>query len=564
MKPRKRQNDDELNFWQPATDMFSALMLVLLLVILLLALYLVNVPDHDGIDETGNVTATPSDAVGDGIGAAIKRPETNSGGNPDDNGDGGSEHGEDGGEQEYEGSGGEEKHDGGNGGGGGGSGTGPGTGPGEGLKSAVYVVMVDAETDRTIKEQGVQFELYGADNSLQVLNVYYPEKISFRSYETTEQGTFYFPEKLWQGEYIVHELTEPAGYDAAENQYFDLNDIYDWPEPFVVKVPLNPSRNIIRIQMNDAETAQPVEGGTFEVIAGEDIITQDGTLRYHEGQVVGTIACDEKGYGTSDELYLGKYIVREKDIPEYYVGQESDLDCSVEKKTEVEVPLNTLTSKLSRVTLNLKDELYNTRPIAGAVYQVTPDHGVSREVTTDASGQIILDQLDKNTTYTITQTETVDDYEPDTQEHTFSVAADGRISGQDELELDLTNRMIRVEIGASKNPLGRQSAGVDMQLFDASGNEIQAWTTSTAPVTFTNLKSGSYYIVMDGNTQKKYPLQVNDQAAVQSVLVGSGQYMRYILAGAGVFGVIMVLAVLLTGLFKKEKTKNKKAKKGDV
>ena len=69
---------------------------------------------------------------------------------------------------------------------------------------------------------------------------------------------------------------------------------------------------------------------------------------------------------------------------------------------------------------------------------------------------------------------------------------------------------------------------------------------------------------MDGNTQKKYPLQVNDQAAVQSVLVGSGQYMRYILAGAGVFGVIMVLAVLLTGLFKKEKTKNKKAKKGDV
>ena len=236
----------------------------------------------------------------------------------------------------------------------------------------------------------------------------------------------------------------------------------------------------------------------------------------------------------------------------------------MEKKTEVEVPLNTLTSKLSRVTLNLKDELYNTRPIAGAVYQVTPDHGVSREVTTDASGQIILDQLDKNTTYTITQTETVDDYEPDTQEHTFSVAADGRISGQDELELDLTNRMIRVEIGASKNPLGRQSAGVDMQLFDASGNEIQAWTTSTAPVTFTNLKSGSYYIVMDGNTQKKYPLQVNDQAAVQSVLVGSGQYMRYILAGAGVFGVIMVLAVLLTGLFKKEKTKNKKAKKGDV
>lgn len=31
--------------------------------------------------------------------------------------------------------------------------------------------------------------------ALQILNTYYPEKISYREYETTEEGVFYLPEK---------------------------------------------------------------------------------------------------------------------------------------------------------------------------------------------------------------------------------------------------------------------------------------------------------------------------------------------------------------------------------
>ena len=50
MKRKKNQNDEGLNFWQPASDMFSALMMILMLVILLLCLYLVNIPDNSQID----------------------------------------------------------------------------------------------------------------------------------------------------------------------------------------------------------------------------------------------------------------------------------------------------------------------------------------------------------------------------------------------------------------------------------------------------------------------------------------------------------------------------------
>ena len=41
---RKRGTDEEINFWQPASDMFSALLLILMLVILLLGLYLTSYP----------------------------------------------------------------------------------------------------------------------------------------------------------------------------------------------------------------------------------------------------------------------------------------------------------------------------------------------------------------------------------------------------------------------------------------------------------------------------------------------------------------------------------------
>lgn len=51
MKARKRRQDPdaEYNFWQPATDMMSALVFVLVLVIALLGLYLLS--DYTGYEE---------------------------------------------------------------------------------------------------------------------------------------------------------------------------------------------------------------------------------------------------------------------------------------------------------------------------------------------------------------------------------------------------------------------------------------------------------------------------------------------------------------------------------
>lgn len=52
-------------------------------------------------------------------------------------------------------------------------------------------------------------------------------------------------------------------------------------------------------------------GAVYEITADEDVITPDGTLRYHKGDVVDTVTTDEDGIAKSKELYLGKYTVVE-------------------------------------------------------------------------------------------------------------------------------------------------------------------------------------------------------------------------------------------------------------
>ena len=61
-----------------------------------------------------------------------------------------------------------------------------------------------------------------------------------------------------------------------------------------------------------------LSGAVFQIIAVEDIVTLDGTIRANAGDVVAEITTDENGYAETDLLYLGKYEVREITAPDGY------------------------------------------------------------------------------------------------------------------------------------------------------------------------------------------------------------------------------------------------------
>lgn len=501
MKTRKRRQDPdaEYNFWQPATDMMSALVYVLLLIIALLGLYLLS--DYTGLEEP------PSSSE-----------EAASSGWHDDDYDGWHDGGADDDPGDGDGDGRYDQQIIQTGGGGGGYDE-------DGVKAAVFAELIDEETERRIQEAGVRFELYRTDTahlingSLQTLNTYYPEKISYREYETTGEGTFYLPEKIWQGSYYFHQLSEPEGYDAAADTYYDVDRMYDWPEPYIVQIRVAPCKNIIRLQMNDAETQQPVGSGTFRVIAAEDIITKDGTVRYTQGQQVDTITCDETGYGESVELYLGKYTVQQQSSPNYYTTMQQDLDAEVEKKDGSDPELHKIDTEKTTIILNVTDELTSSA-LEGAVFTVANRRtGTTQTVATDGAGQIRLTDLDKSTTYLIREQQAPENYRPDDTDHTVIVAADGRIDGAGSTTLDITNRLLRVSISAVDTVLRSNTEGEQLSLYNEQDQLIRSWTSSDSGQLFTDLTEGSYYVVRgkaDPANARKYPFTVQDTASTQN------------------------------------------------
>lgn len=501
MKTRKRRQDPdaEYNFWQPATDMMSALVYVLLLIIALLGLYLLS--NYTGLEEPSSSSE-----------------EAASSGWHDDDYDGWHDGGADDDPGDGDGDGRYDQQIIQTGGGGGGYDE-------DGVKAAVFAELIDEETERRIQEAGVRFELYRTDTahlingSLQTLNTYYPEKISYREYETTGEGTFYLPEKIWQGSYYFHQLSEPEGYDAAADTYYDVDRMYDWPEPYIVQIRVAPCKNIIRLQMNDAETQQPVGGGIFRVIAAEDIITKDGTVRYTQGQQVDTITCDEAGYGESVELYLGKYTVQQQSSPNYYTTMQQDLDAEVEKKNGSDPELHKIDTEKTRILLNVTDELTSSA-LEGAVFTVTNRRtGTTQTVATDGAGQIRLTDLDKSTTYLIREQQAPENYRPDDADHTVTVAADGRIDGAGGTTLDITNRLLRVSISAVDTVLRSNTEGEQLSLYNEQDQLIRSWTSSDSGQLFTDLTEGSYYVVRgkaDPANARKYPFTVQDTASTQN------------------------------------------------
>ena len=501
MKTRKRRQDPdaEYNFWQPATDMMSALVYVLLLIIALLGLYLLS--DYTDYEEPSSSSEEAASS-----GWYDDHGGWHYGGADDDPGDGD-------GDGKYD----QQIIQTGGGGGGGYD--------EDGVKAAVFAELIDEETERRIQEAGVRFELYRTDTahlingSLQTLNTYYPEKISYREYETTEEGTFYLPEKIWQGSYYFHQLSEPEGYDAAADTYYDVDRMYDWPEPYIVQIRVAPCKNIIRLQMNDAETHQPVGGGIFRVIAAEDIITKDGTVRYTQGQQVDTITCDEAGYGESVELYLGKYTVQQQSSPNYYTTMQQDLDAEVEKKNGSDPELHKIETEKTKIILNVTDELTSSA-LEGAVFTVTNRRtGTTQTVATDGSGQIRLTDLDKSTTYLIREQQAPGNYRPDDTDHTVTVAADGRIDGAGSTTLDITNRLLRVSISAVDTVLRSNTEGEQLSLYNEQDQLIRSWTSSDSGQLFTDLTEGSYYVVRgkaDPANARKYPFTVQDTASTQN------------------------------------------------
>ena len=231
------------------------------------------------------------------------------------------------------------------------------------FESYIKVVKKDAETGKTIPLEGAGFQIYDESGNLVTMKYTYPEVTTIDTFYTGAEGYLITPEVLSYGSYTLVEVQAPYGYvlDSTPVSFKVTGDNSD-EESGVTVVTVEKSdmaqKGKILINKTGEEFASvtvsgdgvvdkdgnladgqniytPVyevvgkAGAVYEVIAEEDIVTGDGTVRVAKGEVVDTVTTDKGGNAVTKELYLGKYKVVEKTAPEGLVlnteGHEVEL-----------------------------------------------------------------------------------------------------------------------------------------------------------------------------------------------------------------------------------------------
>ena len=74
---------------------------------------------------------------------------------------------------------------------------------------------------------------------------------------------------------------------------------------------------------------QGLPNAEYEIYAKTDITTPEGTVKHTAGQLVETVTTDANGQFTSQQLYLGTYVVKEKTASEGYVQDTTEYEVTL-------------------------------------------------------------------------------------------------------------------------------------------------------------------------------------------------------------------------------------------
>ena len=248
---------------------------------------------------------------------------------------------------------------------------------------------------------------------------------------TTDEAGYAKSEEIPYGSYYLQEITAPNGYVLDTTQY-----------PFTIDA----DGQVITINATDknqmgviqgTKTGEVLTGSDFrltelgmmyspiyevqglpnaeyEIYAKTDITTPEGTVKHTAGQLVETVITDANGQFTSQQLYLGTYVVKEKTASEGYVQDTTEYEVTLsyggQNQSVVLSPV-TLSDERQKVAVSIKKEMEE--------HTVYPDSDTYKDVQfglytaediLDVNGNIALEKdsllevitLDESLTGTVT------------------------------------------------------------------------------------------------------------------------------------------------------------------
>ena len=198
------------------------------------------------------------------------------------------------------------------------------------ISSFIRVEKRDAETGNVIPASGIGFQIRDLSTGEMISQtVYYPSPVTITTFYTDDSGTLMLPYELPYGQYELIEVETCYGYVLdSEPVPFTVDgssDVvtvtkYNVAQKGVIHI--EKTGEIFASAANESGVYQPVYeaagmgGATYTITAVDDVVTLDGVIRYHAGEVVDTVTTGPDGKAVSKELYLGKFEILETQAPD--------------------------------------------------------------------------------------------------------------------------------------------------------------------------------------------------------------------------------------------------------
>jgi len=206
----------------------------------------------------------------------------------------------------------------------------------------VKIVKLDGGTGKVIPAAGTSFKIKNLRTGEWV------EQGSGDMFVTGPDGTITLPEPLPGDEYELYEAKAPAGYLRTETPVKFTVQPGKPNEVVTVEMGNTPVMGKITVEKRGEQLTgakeiktdwgnqfEPVfemkhlAGAEFEIIAANDIVSPDSTLRAQKGEVVDRIVMGSDGKATSKALHLGDYLAVETKCPAGFVMDPSPYPVSL-------------------------------------------------------------------------------------------------------------------------------------------------------------------------------------------------------------------------------------------
>ena len=383
------------------------------------------------------------------------------------------------------------------------------------IKAGLTIYKTDSETGKRIPAAGVEFKIKDADGNFVTQEVTYPKKHTTDVFKTDEDGSVHLPSPLKYGEYKLVEIKAPHGYvlkdteipinvDGSSTEIFmNFDNKTQKGQVYVEKTGemlsgTKESETDYGTLYTPEYKEQYLSGVTYEITAREDIVTPEGTVWFHKGDVVDTFTTGD-GVTTSALLQLGKYSIKETATQTGFVLDEHTYDFDIEYAGQmidvVEIKQSYVNERQKldlQITKTFEDEdkeaykdvvfgVYSKNDISLNDKVIIPADGLVGTLTIDEDGKNV-EQLDLPTgEYYVKELETNVGFKLDEEKHDFTFDYDDDTTKPTvTVSMDLYNEKRRLELDINKVDKDHQDHFLNGAIFEVYDKTLDKYVTTLA------------------------------------------------------------------------------------